>query len=88
MGCTGNILLPDSALLHDRRNDLYGELVQWTVSLGYGEPCTIHCPHYALQLLRLSCPCGAAMLLITPHVSGLLCHTHEPYGETNESVHH
>lgn len=31
-------------------------------------------------------PRGAAVLLITLHVSGLLCH--EPYGETNESVHH
>lgn len=33
-------------------------------------------------------PCGAAMLLITLHVSGLPRRTHEPYGETNESVRH
>lgn len=61
-------------LLRDCRNDLYSGSVQWTVSLGYGEPCTTHCPHYAPQWLRLSCPCSAATLL---HVSELLCHTNK-----------
>lgn len=40
-------------------NDLYSGLVQWTVSLGYGEPGTTNCPHY---VLRLSCPAALPCL--------------------------
>lgn len=67
-------------LLHHCRNDLYSGLVQWTVSLGYYEPCTT-LSTLCTAATEIIPPCSTTMLLITLHVSGLLCHTH-----TNHTV--